>query len=39
MSTEFFRQDYWSGLPFTPPGDLPNLGIDPTSLVSLAIDG
>ena len=22
----FFRQEYWSGLPFPPPGDLPNLG-------------
>ena len=36
-SMEFFRQDYWSGLPFPSPGDLPNLGIDPTSLVSPAI--
>ena len=25
------RQEYWSGLPFPPPGDLPNPGIDPTS--------
>ena len=24
----FFRQEYWSGLPFSPPGDLPNLGIN-----------
>ena len=22
----FFRQEYWSGLPFPPPGDLPNSG-------------
>ena len=36
-STEFFRQDYWSGLPFPSPGDLPNLGIKPTTLVSPAI--
>ena len=26
----FFRQEYWSGLPFPPPGDLPNPGIEPT---------
>ena len=29
----FFRQEYWSGLPFPPLGDLPNLGIEPTSPV------
>ena len=28
----FFRQEHWSGLPCLPPGDLPNLGIEPTSL-------
>ena len=33
---EFSRQENWSGLPFTTPEDLPNLGIEPTSLVSLA---
>ena len=32
---EFFRQEYWDGLPFAPPGDLPDLGIEPTFLVSL----
>ena len=26
-----FRQEYWSGLPFPPPGDLPNAGIKPVS--------
>ena len=26
------RQEYWSGLPCLPPGDLPNLGIEPVSL-------
>ena len=26
-----FRQEYWSGLPFPPPGDLPDPGIKPTS--------
>ena len=29
---EFSRQEFWSGLPCTPPGDLPNSGIEPTSL-------
>ena len=27
----FPRQEYWSGLPFPPPGHLHNLGIEPTS--------
>ena len=27
----FFRQEYWSGLPCPPPGDLPYLGIEPMS--------
>ena len=27
----FFRQEYWSGLPFPYPGDLPNPGIEPGS--------
>ena len=27
----FCRQEYWSGLPFPPPGDLPNPGIKPLS--------
>ena len=35
----FSRQEYWSGLPFLSPGDLPNPGIEPTSLVSLASAG
>ena len=26
---EFFRQEYWSGLPFPSPGDLPDPGIEP----------
>ena len=29
----FFRQEYWSGLPCPPPGDLPNPGIKPRSPV------
>ena len=28
MSTEFFRQEYWSRLPFPPLGDLPNPGTE-----------
>ena len=31
QSMEFSRQDYWSGLPFPSPGDLPNPGIKPGS--------
>ena len=27
----FSRQEYWSGLPFPPPGDLPDPGIEPGS--------
>ena len=30
-SMGFSRQEYWSGLPFPPPGDLPNPGIEPRS--------
>ena len=29
----FSRQEYWNGLPFPSPGDLPNPGIDPVSPV------
>ena len=31
LSVGFSRQEYWSGLPFPSPGDLPNLGIEPSS--------
>ena len=31
QSVEFSRQEYWSGLPFPSPGDLPNPGIEPGS--------
>ena len=30
LSMRFSRQEYWSGLPCPPPGDLPNPGIFPT---------
>ena len=35
----FSRQEYWSVLPFPPPGDLPNSGTEPESLKSLALAG
>ena len=39
LSMGFSRQEYWSGLPFPSPGDLPNPGIEPTSLTSPALVG
>ena len=39
LSMRFFRQEYWSGLPCPPPGDLPNPGIELTSLRSPALAG
>ena len=33
------QQEYWSGLPFSPPRDLPNQGIELMSLVSPALAG
>ena len=39
LSMEFSRQEYWSGLLCTPPGDLPDPGIEPTSLRSPALAG
>ena len=37
LSMGFCRQEYWSGLSCPPPGDLPDRGIKPTSLASLAL--
>ena len=37
LSMGFPRQGYWSGLPFPPTGDLPDTGIEPTSLMSPAL--
>ena len=34
LSMEFPRQEYWSELPFPPPGDLPDPGIEPASPMS-----
>ena len=39
LSLGFSRQEYWTGLPCPPPGDLPNPGIKPTSLPSPALAG
>ena len=39
LSVGFSRQEYWSGLPCPPPGDLPNPGVKPTSLKSPALAG
>ena len=39
LSMGFSRPEYWSGLPFLPPGDLPDPGIKPTSLMSSALAG
>ena len=36
---EIPRKEYWSGLPFPSPGDLPNPGIEPVSLASPAMAG
>ena len=39
LSMGFSRQEYWSGLPCPPPGDLPDPGIKPASLRSPALAG
>ena len=39
LSMGFSRQEYWSGLPRPPPGDLPNLGVEPLVLISPALAG
>ena len=39
LSKGFSRQEYWSGLSFPPPGDLPDPGIKPMSLMSSALGG
>ena len=35
LSMGFSRQEYWSGLPCLPPGDLPHPGTEPASLCLL----
>ena len=39
LSTGFSRQEYWSGLPFPPLGDLPDPGIEPEVLMCPALAG
>ena len=39
LSMGFFTREYWSGLPFPPPGDLPDPGIEPVFLTSPALAG
>ena len=39
LSMEFSRQEYWSVLPFAPPGDLPDPGIEPMTPASPALAG
>ena len=39
LSMGFSRQEYWTGLPCPPPGDLPNPEMEPMSLISLALAG
>ena len=39
LSIGFSRQEYWSGLPYPAPGDLPDPGIKPVSLKSPALPG
>ena len=36
LSMGFARQEYWSGLPFLSPGDLPDPGIEPIASPTLA---
>ena len=39
LSMGFPRQEYWGGLPFPSPGDLPNPGIEPVSPTHPALAG
>ena len=39
LSKEFSNQEYWSGLSFPPPGDVPDSGIEPMSLALPALAG
>ena len=39
LSMGFSRQEYWSGLPFPTPGDLPDPGIEPKALLYPALAG
>ena len=39
LSMRFSRQEHWNGLPCPPPGDLPDPGVEPISLISPALVG
>ena len=39
LPTVFSRQEYWSGLSCPPPGDLPDLVVEPASLMSTTLSG
>ena len=39
LSMGFLRQEYWSSLPYPPPGDLPDPGVENMSLISPALAG
>ena len=39
LSMEFFRQEYWSELPYPSPRDLPESKMEPMSLASLLLAG
>ena len=39
LAMGFSRQEYWSGLPCPPSGDLPDPGIEPASLMSSTLAG
>ena len=39
LSMVFSQQEYWSGFPCPPPGDLPDPGVEPASLMSPALAG
>ena len=39
LSLKYSKQEYWSGLPCPPPGDLPDSGIESVSLASPTLAG
>ena len=39
LSMGFSRQEHWGGLPCPPPGDLPDPGVEPASLLSPVLAG
>ena len=39
LSMGFSRKEYWSGLPFSPPGELPNPGIEHMSVTAPVLAG